>query len=109
MISHCTNQTETSKTRGNYKRGVEKFWRPIWEDMKEVKLDADWINTVTNTIKEQISVSHSENISLKKDNIWKCIRKKRDWTSPGKDKVTNFWLKIYAGYTRDWRLEFRKS
>ena len=30
---------------------VEKFWRPIWEDMKEVKLDADWINTVTNTIK----------------------------------------------------------
>ena len=29
---------------------VEKFWRPIWEDMKEVKLDADWINTVTNNI-----------------------------------------------------------
>ena len=52
---------------------VEKFWRPIWEDMKEVKLVADWINTVTNTIKEQISVSHSENINLKKDNIWKCI------------------------------------
>ena len=45
---------------------VEKFWRPIWEDMKEVKLDADRINTVTNTIKEQISVSHSENINLKK-------------------------------------------
>ena len=45
---------------------VEKFWRPIWEDMKEVKLDADWINTVTDTIKEQISVSHSENINLKK-------------------------------------------
>ena len=35
--------------------------------MKEVKLDADWINTVTNTIKEQISVSHSENINLKKN------------------------------------------
>ena len=61
--------------------------------MKEVKLDADWINTATNTIKEQISVSYSENINLKKDNIWKCIRKKRDWTSPGKDKITNFWLK----------------
>ena len=43
---------------------VEKFWRPIWEDMKEVKLDADWINTVTDTIKEQISVSYSENINL---------------------------------------------
>ena len=45
---------------------AEKFWRPIWEDMKEVKLDADWIDTVTSTIKEQISVSHSENINLKK-------------------------------------------
>ena len=39
---------------------------PPLEDMKEVKLGADWINTVTNTIKEQISVSHSENINLKK-------------------------------------------
>ena len=68
---------------------VEKFWRPIWKDMKEVKLNADWINTVTNTI----SVSYSENINLKKDNIWKCIRKKQDWTSPGKDRITNFWLK----------------
>ena len=41
--------------------------------MKEIELDADWINTVTNTIKEQISVSRTENINLKKDNIWKCI------------------------------------
>ena len=65
--------------------------------MKEVKLDADWINTVTNTIKEQISMSHSENINLKKDKIWKCIRKKQDWTSPRKDKVTNFWLKNLCG------------
>ena len=38
----------------------------MWEDMKEVKLDVDWINTVINTIKEQTSVSHSENINLKK-------------------------------------------
>ena len=43
---------------------VEKFWRPIWEDMENVKLDAVWINTVTNTIKEQICVSYSENINL---------------------------------------------
>ena len=65
-----------SKHQENTREEVEKVW-PIWEDMKEVKFDADWINTVTNTIKEQISVSHSENINLKKitsGNVYKRNR-----------------------------------
>ena len=35
-----------AKHREITREDVEKFWRPIWEDMENVKLDAVWINTV---------------------------------------------------------------
>ena len=41
----------------------------------------------TMTIKEQ------ETINIEENDINSSTRKKRNWSSPGNDKITNFWVK----------------
>ena len=52
---------------------VEKFWRPIWEDMKEVKLDADWINTVTIVRQSPKSKVLNRNYYTQSRNLKTCF------------------------------------
>ena len=50
-------------------------------------------HSVETALKQHIEQPSEESIQVTKEMIFKSLTKKRNWSSPGKDKITNFWIK----------------
>ena len=84
------NQTsDTELTKNDF----EQFWRPIWEENKETNLDAKWIKEVKEAINEVIPPPSDDLITIQESDIKSSICSKKNWSSPGVDKITNYWMK----------------
>ena len=70
-----TNQDATPTTITT-REEFEGFWRPIWESASEVPIEADWVKDTETALKQHI-IHPSGPIT----------------SSPGKDKITNYWIK----------------
>lgn len=88
--SSATQETTptTTMTRENF----AEFWRPIWESVSEVSIEADWIKDTESALKQH-SQHPSGPIIITKEIITNRIKNKRNWSSPGKDNITNYWIK----------------
>ena len=80
------NVTTTTTTKDE----IEEFWRPIWENSRTKVHQDDWIRSVETALKQHIEQPSEESIQVTKDMIFESLKKKRNWSSPGKDKITNF-------------------
>ena len=64
----------------------DKFWRPLWEEPSETNLNADWINRSFQAMQSEFEFDELT--------FWNNLKKKRNWSSTGLDKTTNFWIKV---------------
>jgi len=75
------------------KNDYADFWRPIWENEKEINIDALWINNVKEAMMESLPPSSRDQITINENDVYTSTKNKRNWSAPGYDKITNYWIK----------------
>ena len=91
----CTPPKHRRNTETNLSReDFEKIWRPLWEEPTERNLTADWINRFFQAMQSELKQDNQIRLEFDESTFWNCLRKKRNWTSTGLDKITNFWIKV---------------
>ena len=83
-------KNKTNLTRNEF----DKFWRPLWEEPSETNLNADWINRSFQAMQSELKWDNQINLEFDESTFWNNLRKKRNWSSTGLDKTTNFWIKV---------------
>ena len=69
---------------------IEDFWSRIWENEESHNEVAEWIKEQEGKYKDQ---QRQEMTDITTDDIRMAIKNSNNWTSPGLDKIPNFWLK----------------
>ena len=72
----------------------DKFWRPLWEEPSEANLNADWINRSFQAMQSELKQDNQIHLEFDESTFWNNLRKKRNWSSTGLGKTTNFWIKV---------------
>ena len=71
-----------------------KFWAGIWED-ESVTPYKKWMSTVAEKIRAKIK--EVEEIEITEKKLYELLRKRKNWSAPGIDKIPNFWWKKLSG------------
>ena len=69
---------------------VESFWGNIWEKQKSYNKNATWLNQIET---ENIEVNYQGWPQINLEETKSAIKKASNWKYPGKDGITNFWIK----------------
>ena len=69
------------------------FWRKLWEERGTGNKNAVWLQEVKLAIHEQVPPPTGDEWALEVAKAVKVLSKKRNWSAPGPDKITNFWWK----------------
>lgn len=77
---------------------VVDFWSNIWEKEKSHNKDSAWIKGQEDLQKDLKAQSWK---SINVEETTSAINKSSNWKSPGKDKVSNFWLKHLVSLHED--------
>ena len=83
-------KNETNLRRNEF----DKFCRPLWEEPSETNLNADWINRSFQAMQSELKRDNQIHLEFDESTFWNNLRKKRNWSSTGLDKTTNFWIKV---------------
>ena len=75
----------------------DNYWRPLWETEAHTNLEADWIQSIEQLIKSKVKPT-SSNFRFLTEAFTKCVKKKKNWSSPGNDKICNFWIKNLTSF-----------
>ena len=78
------------------KEEFEDFWVPICETTDTENLTSQWINDVRKALMNASPVQEDHPIIVNREVINKCLQKKKNWSSPGLDRITNYWLKFFT-------------
>ena len=104
-ITSLTIQKDTGPGRENAttttKDEIEEFWRPIWENLRDKVHQDDWIRSIETALKQNIEQPSEESIQVTKEMIFESLKKRRNWSSLGKDNITNFWIKKRKVFHQD--------
>ena len=75
----------------------DNYWRLLWETEAQTNLEADWIQSIEQLIKSKVKPA-SSNFRFLTEAFTKCVKKKKNWSSPGNDKICNFWIKNFTSF-----------
>ena len=80
---------ETNITKEEY----ERFWTPIWGNAQEFEHGGTWVNEFDKAVSSRISHQSTEEIKVPKKMVTDKVKRYRNWSAPGKDKICNCWIK----------------
>ena len=92
-----TKPTDTNEQSNNLTtQDFELFWRPIWEKETQETPETPqpkWIKDIGCMLNAQAPTPTTAPQDITVDFLYNSIKKKRNWSAPGYDKITNFWIK----------------
>ena len=65
----------------------------LYEKEGSGDISAKWVEEVKSAINSRVAVPTDEQFLLTKEEAVNAIRKKRNWSAPGPDCITNYWWK----------------
>ena len=71
------------------KEEIEEFWRLIWENASENVHQDDLIRSVETASQQYVERTSKDRLQITKEIISQSANKKRSWSCPGKDKISN--------------------
>ena len=80
---------ETNITKEEY----ERFWTPIWGNAQEFEHGGTLVNEFDKAVSSRISHQSTEEIKVPKKMVTDKVKRCRNWSAPGKDKICNYWIK----------------
>ena len=90
---------ETSKENEGSQHSFENieeassFWKALWEKEGSGDISAKWVEEVKSAINSRVAAPTDEQFLLTKEEAVNAIRKKRNWSATGPDRITNYWWK----------------
>ena len=90
---------ETSKENEGSQHSFENikeastFWRVLGKKEGSGDILAKWVKEVESAINGRVAAPADEQFLLTKEEAVNAIRKKRNWSTPGPDHITNYWWK----------------
>ena len=85
------NNSDTSMHFENIEEANE-FWKDLWQESTGDK-DAGWLQEVKAAIWRQVPPPEEEDWVLETSEAVAVIKKKKNWSAPGPDRIANFWWK----------------
>ena len=64
-----------------------------WQQERRGDPPAPWLGEVRDAIKESVQEPRKDEFTLVSTSTRKVIKKKKNWSDPGPDKIANFWWK----------------
>ena len=88
---------------------ASNFWKELWEKKSTGNKCASWLEEEKTAINPRVPAPSSEDIFiLEREKAVKVIRKKRNWSASGPDRITNFWWKrVYDHCKKEWLKYFK--
>ena len=72
------------------------FWPRIWSEEPKVNLEAYWIKDIQQAMNQTTVAGDDEVVNITKEKSTHKLKPKKNWSSPGKDKLVNYWLKAFT-------------
>ena len=72
---------------------VCSFWMDLWETSGTGNEDVTWLRLIREAIAKKVPPPSDESWGLQTSQAVKILSKKRNWSSPGPDKLVNYWWK----------------
>ena len=73
---------------------ASNFWKELWKKKGTGNKCASWLEEVETAINQRVPAPFSEDtFILERVKAVKVVRKKRNWSAPGPDRITNVWWK----------------
>ena len=79
-----------------YANNIEEasgFWRELWEGEGTGNSDAQWLVEVRSAIYSRVPPPSEEAWALETSEAARVLTRKKNWSAPGPDRLTNFWWK----------------
>ena len=73
---------------------ASKYWRELWEARGSGNCTAEWLKDVEEAVNAKVPPPTNESVyTLTTEQVAKTIRKKKNWSAPGPDRIANYWWK----------------
>ena len=69
------------------------FWKELWETPGSGNASASWLEEMKDVIREHVPPPAEEEWDLEIDEVVKTVKKKKNWSAPGPDKISSYWWK----------------
>ena len=66
------------------------FWKELWETPGTGDASASWLEEMKEVIREHVPLPAEEEWDLQVDEVVKTVKKKKNWSAPGPDKISNY-------------------
>ena len=105
-VTYVHEQEDNESQRNVFSDAEEAttFWRTLWEAQGAGNIKAEWLDEVRDAIREKVTVPPEKDFELSAKQAEKVIMKKRNWSTPGPDRIVNFWWKrancLHVGIVR---------
>ena len=71
---------------------ASSFWKALWEERSEsANSKQGWQESVKEAINKLVLVPSEESFELSKGQCANVVKKKRNWSVPGPDRIANYW------------------
>ena len=74
---------------------VETFWKKLWQAEDQGNPSVAWLEDMENKLKEIIPNPYHGDMNVSTTDGFKAVKKKKNWSAAGPDKITNYWWKKY--------------
>ena len=72
---------------------ASSFWRELWEGEGTGNSQAEWLNEVRDAIFSKVPPPTEEAWTLETTEAVGILKRKKNWSAPGPDKLVNYWWK----------------
>ena len=72
---------------------ANEFWKLLWQQKGSGDPSAPQLGQVRETIKESVPEPREDGFTLESRSARKVTTKKKNWSAPRPDKITNLWWK----------------
>ena len=69
------------------------FWRMLWQTEGTGSVLSEWLHKVRDALREKLSEPPEEAFEPCVKQVERTILKKRNWITPGSNRIANFWWK----------------
>ena len=83
----------TTKKYFSDPKEVEDFWSKLWETPDTGNAEAPWLDEFEKKFSEIVGEIDEGDLNVTSEICHNGIRKKKNWSAPGRDQITNFWWK----------------
>ena len=87
------NNDQLRLERNITKEEYERFWTPTWGNVQEFEHGGTWVNEFDKAVSSRLSHQSTEEIKVPKKIVTYKVKQCRNWNTPGKDKICNYWIK----------------